>query len=52
MAKRVNLLQELWLFLRENKKWWLWPILIIMALFAVLIIFSSSPIAPFIYTLF
>ena len=52
MAKRVGLASEFWLFLKENKKWWLIPMLLVLALFAVLVFFSGTPVAPFIYTLF
>jgi len=49
----MELLKELWNFLRERKKMWLLPIIIMLLLFGVLIVFSSgSAIAPFIYTLF
>ena len=41
---------ELWGFLRENKKWWLLPILIVLLLFGVLIFLSGTGAAPFIYT--
>jgi drug/metabolite transporter superfamily protein YnfA len=44
--------RELWGFLRQNKKWWLLPILIMLLLFGVLIFLSGSGLAPFIYTLF
>lgn len=43
---------ELWLFLRDNKKWWLLPILVVLALFGLLVLLSGSGAAPFIYTLF
>jgi hypothetical protein len=49
----LDLLHDLWLFMRERKKFWLAPIIIIMLLLGALIIFSQgSAIAPFIYTLF
>jgi len=48
-----DLFKELWLFLKVRKKFWLLPIIIVMALFGVLIVFTQgSAIAPFIYTLF
>ncbi len=43
---------ELWGFLRQNKKWWLGPILIVLALATLLVILGGSAIAPFIYTVF
>ena len=46
-------LRELWKFLRVRKKFWLVPILIMMALFgALLVLAQGSAVAPFIYTLF
>ena len=48
-----RVLTELFQFLREEKKYWLVPIVIIFILFGLLIVFSqSSAVAPFIYTLF
>ena len=44
---------EFWQFLRQEKKYWLVPIVIVFVLFGLLIVFSqSSAVAPFIYTLF
>lgn len=52
MAK-AELLRELWDFMRARKKYWLGPIVVIIALFGLLLIFTqSSVVAPFIYTLF
>ena len=49
----VSLLGELWSFMRVRKKWWLGPIVLVLALFGALIVFSQgSAIAPFVYTLF
>ena len=46
-------IKEFWIFLIERKKFWLFPILIVLVLFGVLIILSQgSAIAPFIYTIF
>ncbi len=48
-----ELLQDLWAFMRENKKFWLAPIIIVMVLLGGLIILAQgSAVAPFIYTLF
>jgi NAD/NADP transhydrogenase beta subunit len=39
--------------LKERKKWWLLPMVLVLLLFGVLIVLTSgSAIAPFIYTLF
>jgi uncharacterized protein DUF5989 len=44
---------ELWAFMRERKKFWLLPILIVLLLFGGLIVLTQgSAVAPFIYTLF
>jgi hypothetical protein len=48
----AGLLSEYWSFLLHTKKWWLLPILFILMLFGVLLLFSGSAAAPFIYTLF
>jgi drug/metabolite transporter superfamily protein YnfA len=49
----MSLLLELWAFLRERKKFWLLPIVVVMLLFGMLLVFAeSSALAPFIYTLF
>lgn len=39
-------------FLRDNKKWWLAPIIVSVLLLGVLVILGGSAAAPFIYTLF
>lgn len=39
-------------FLKQNKKWWLLPILTTLLLISVLLLLSGTAIAPFIYTLF
>ena len=49
----IDLLRELWAFMRERKKFWLLPIVVILLVFGVLIVLTQgSAIAPFIYTLF
>ena len=49
----MEFLKEFWEFLKVRKKYYLIPIIIVLALFGVLIIFSQgSVIAPFIYTIF
>jgi len=51
-GKSPSLARELVQFLRENKKWWLAPIFLALALVGLLVILSASPLAPFIYPLF
>lgn len=49
----LELLKDLWLFMRERKKFWLAPIIIVMVLLGALIVLTQgSVVAPFIYTLF
>ena len=49
----MSTLGDFWGFLKERKKWWLLPMVIVLLLFGVLIVLTSgSAIAPFIYTLF
>ena len=49
----LELLADLWAFMRERKKFWLAPIIIVMILLGGLIVFAQgSSLAPFIYTLF
>ncbi len=49
----LDLLKDLWAFMRERKKFWLLPIVIVLILLGgLLIIAQGSAIAPFIYTLF
>ena len=44
---------ELWAFMRDRKKIWLFPIILVMLLLGGLIVFSQgSAVAPFVYTLF
>ena len=48
-----DLIKDLWLFMRERKKFWLAPIIVVMLLLGGLIVLGQgSAIAPFIYTLF
>ncbi len=48
-----DLVRDLWLFMRERKKLWLAPLIIIMLFLGGLIVFlQGSVVAPFIYTLF
>jgi len=48
-----DFLKDLWGFMRERKKFWLAPIILVMVLLGVLIVVSQgSAVAPFIYTLF
>jgi hypothetical protein len=49
----LDLFRDLWLFMRERKKLWMAPIILVMVLLGGLLVFTQgSVIAPFIYTLF
>jgi hypothetical protein len=49
----LRLLRELWAFMRERKKLWLFPLLLVMVLVGALLVFAQgSALAPFIYTIF
>ena len=49
----MSFLNELWEFLRERKKFWLLPIILILLLMGGLLVFTQgSAVAPFVYTLF
>jgi Family of unknown function (DUF5989) len=43
---------EIWLFLKQNKKWWLLPLIAVIVVFGVLVFLAGTGAAPFIYTLF
>jgi hypothetical protein len=46
-------ISELWGFMRERKKFWLLPIVMVLLLFGSLVVLTQgSVVAPFIYTLF
>ena len=49
----IELLKDLWGFMKARKKFWLAPIIIVMLLLGTLLVLSQgSAVAPFIYTLF
>lgn len=49
----LDFVKDLWAFMRERKKFWLAPIILVMVLLGALIVFAQgSSLAPFIYTLF
>lgn len=48
-APRTGLLRELVAFLRENRKWWLAPIVISVLLLGLLVLFGGGAAGPFVY---
>ncbi len=53
MREIVSFVREFWAFLRIRTKFWLVPIMVVIAIFGGLIVLSEgSAVAPFIYTIF
>ena len=49
----MEFVKDLWDFMRERKKFWLAPIIIVLVLLGGLIVLAEgTAVAPFIYTLF
>jgi hypothetical protein len=49
----MDFIAEFWVFLRVRKKYWLLPVIVMMAVFGGLVVLSQgSAVAPFIYTIF
>ena len=49
----ISFISELWAFLKVRKKFWLLPVIIVLAVFGALIVLTQgSAVAPFIYTIF
>jgi hypothetical protein len=51
-AENASLVSEILGFLRENKKWWLLPVMGTFLVLGVMVLLSTTAAAPFIYTLF
>jgi len=50
---KAQVVSELWEFMRQNKKYWLAPIVITLVVFGILLVLAKgSALAPFIYSLF
>jgi drug/metabolite transporter superfamily protein YnfA len=50
---KLSMAGEIWLFLRQNKKLWLLPIVVVLLVLGALLVFAqTSALAPFIYTIF
>jgi membrane glycosyltransferase len=51
--EKIGILGELWAFMKVRKKWWLSPIVVMLALLGLLVVFTAnSAVAPLIYQLF
>lgn len=51
-AKQVGIFGEVFLMLRQNKKYWLIPVLLLLLALGALVFLSGTAVAPFIYSLF
>ena len=51
-ARRTGFIAEFFGFLRQNRKWWMLPMLVVILLLGALVLLGGTPLAPFIYTLF
>jgi hypothetical protein len=50
---QAGISRELWNFMKQRKKWWLIPIILVLLLVGTLLVFAQgSVLAPFIYTIF
>ena len=53
LSRRMGVMRELFGFLWKQRLWWMIPMIAILLLFGLLLLFAqSSPLAPFVYTLF
>lgn len=50
--QQMSIVREFLVFLVENKKWWMIPIILVLGLVGLVVVFGSTGAAPFIYTLF
>jgi hypothetical protein len=51
-AERTGFVSDFIYLLRQNRKWWMLPLIAVLLAFGVLMVLSSTGAAPFIYTLF
>ncbi|MBI3331831.1 hypothetical protein HYZ99_02615 [Candidatus Peregrinibacteria bacterium] len=50
---KLSIFTDLWAFMRVRKKWWLFPLILLITLLGLILIFAQgSALAPFIYTVF
>ena len=52
VRRESSFVEELWALMREHRKYWAIPIVIVLLLFGLLVSLSGTAVAPFIYTLF
>lgn len=50
---KMKVMNELWQLMKQNKKYWLAPVIIVLVLIGfLLVVAGSSALAPFVYALF
>jgi hypothetical protein len=49
---RRSIFQDIFGLLRQNKKWWLTPVILAISILGLLVVLAGTGVAPFIYTLF
>ncbi len=50
---KLSIFLEIWMLMKNHKKWWIGPIIFALVLLGVILVFAEgSALAPFIYTLF
>jgi len=50
--RESSFLEELLALMREHRKYWLMPIVMVLLVLGLLVFLSGTAVAPFIYTLF
>ena len=48
----MDFIKDLFKYIMERKKWWLAPLLFLLLLIGLIVVFSNSAVAPFVYSLF
>jgi uncharacterized membrane protein YjdF len=52
-VSKYGILKEFWAFLKERRRYWLMPVVVLLVAMGILLVTAkSSPLAPFIYSLF
>jgi len=52
VTRRTGIMREFWWYLRANQKWWLAPIISVFLLLMLILVLSSTGVAPLMYTFF
>jgi hypothetical protein len=50
---KLSIIGEFWQFVKQEKKYWLFPLIVVLVLLGIVIVFmQSSALAPFLYPFF